>query len=420
MKCQFLGKVFRTICLGATGALFLRGGLKYFKDESSTQIEYRTYQDTERDIYPTITLCIWNNGFEQQLGLYDRKVLNETYKINDPLEYIHFLDGYIWQDEMIGVNYDDVTLNIEDRVEHIQVTNDRMQKLYGWSPKDKNSDEDTNSSFFFSNITQVFPFYTSYRHAWGKCFSLDLTVEKMPNIQGHLISEIMIKFKDIRIPGVNLQYVISYPGQILQGFPIDMEFAWSQRITTGYFKAKWFLIDSIEIFRKRNTDRNPCNKNWKGYDDAVFRDIIKKAKCRPPHWNISSNYPICNSKEKTKNVSIPGSSGKIAAASFLKSFLQPCDWLQAATLTTFAEQRGISLGGLIPTGGGKSADVVFQFKNDRYKEIKDTRNFDIESLIGNVGGYIGLFLGFAIWQLPAAVEFLDRKLQLLLGGELCH
>ena len=45
-------------------------------------------------------------------------------------------------------------------------------------------------------------------------------------------------------------------------------------------------------------------------------------------------------------------------------------------------------------------EIEFVFKVDTYKEIKKDRAFNIESFIGNVGGYIGLFLGFAIWSIP--------------------
>ena len=31
--------------------------------------------------------------------------------------------------------------------------------------------------------------------------------------------------------------------------------------------------------------------------------------------------------------------------------------------------------------------------DDSYKEIKQVRAYDIQSLIGNAGGYLGLFLG---------------------------
>ena len=44
------------------------------------------------------------------------------------------------------------------------------------------------------------------------------------------------------------------------------------------------------------------------------------------------------------------------------------------------------------------------FKGTTYKEILHIRSFDIESLVGNMGGYIGLFLGFAVWQVPDGIK----------------
>ena len=65
-------------------------------------------------------------------------------------------------------------------------------------------------------------------------------------------------------------------------------------------------------------------------------------------------------------------------------------------------------------------DIISKDKNEEYKEIKYTRAFDIENLIGNVGGYIGLFLGFAIWQLPDTIEFIAKKCSALFGGKIYH
>ena len=376
-------------------------------------MEYRKFQESKRDIYPTITFCIWNGRFEDKLGLYDREKLNKKYGIKEPGEYISFLKGHIWEDKMIEVDFDDVTLEIKDRIESIKIIGNKWQELYTWDMNDENRNESAESSSKFPQS----PFYTSYRHADGKCFSLDLAPEKMPNIRGQQINIVWIKFKNIRIPGINLEYMISYPGQILQGFTLDIESSWSQSITTGYLKGKNFFIDIVEVFRRRNTFlRKSCNKHWEKYDETVFSNIIKTANCKPPHWNISTDYPICNRKEKMKKVYIPLSPFKPASPKFLEKFLRPCDRIQAATFNTVSERRQLTWGGSISTDGVNSADVGFHFKNDRYKEIRYTRAFDIESLIGNVGGYIGLFLGFAIWQIPEAIEFLKIKLQTLQGG----
>ena len=44
--------------------------------------------------------------------------------------------------------------------------------------------------------------------------------------------------------------------------------------------------------------------------------------------------------------------------------------------------------------------ILLQFLEPNFKEIKQVKAFGIESLVGNVGGYIGLFLGYSFLQLP--------------------
>ena len=40
------------------------------------------------------------------------------------------------------------------------------------------------------------------------------------------------------------------------------------------------------------------------------------------------------------------------------------------------------------------------YPSQEYKEIEQVRAYDVQSLVGNVGGYIGLFLGYALRELP--------------------
>ena len=56
----------------------------------------------------------------------------------------------------------------------------------------------------------------------------------------------------------------------------------------------------------------------------------------------------------------------------------------------------------------KKIDIIF--KSVQYKEIKHIQAFNPESLVGNVGGYIGLFIGCAIWDAPDFIEFVYRKI----------
>ena len=46
---------------------------------------------------------------------------------------------------------------------------------------------------------------------------------------------------------------------------------------------------------------------------------------------------------------------------------------------------------------------MLNFQGDTYMEVVQSRAYDGQSLIGNAGGYVGLFLGVALVQLPSAI-----------------
>ena len=409
MEWYFLTKLIRISCLVVTVYCFMTFTLRHLKDEDSSIVQYRRFHDKKEDIYPSISICFYGRG------IYHPGKLNKTYGVGDATEYTKFLKGDLWDDRMVGINYDDVTIDLQDRIESIFVLGMQMKVLYGWAKIDDNTDDTVKDFRSASNFSKGFPFRTTYRLAEGKCFTLDLSGEKMPHIQGQLINSVGIIFKNILIPDVSIQYLISYPGQILRGFLIDSEVTWNLKITSGYVKKKLFLIDIIDVFRNRNTGHKPCDENWKEADDKILYDIIKMVDCKPPHWIFSTDYPICNSKEKMKNATVEISPFKHASPSFLEHFEEPYDGIQSATLNILVEPRK-NFSSLTSNDGLDSANVLFHFKNERYKEIKYFEAYDKWSLMADVGAVIGLFLGFAIWQIPDFIEFLNMKLRAWVEG----
>ena len=150
---RFVGKMFRFLCLASTGVFFIKGALKYFKNDSSSLVNYRTFHDTKRDIYPTISICFYG------ASLFDHKKLNGTYEIEDAGEYIKFLTGDFWEDRMTGVEYDDVTFDIKDHIKDIWVIGMDYEPLYGWKMDDQRTNETLKGSDSPSKSTKDFPFY---------------------------------------------------------------------------------------------------------------------------------------------------------------------------------------------------------------------------------------------------------------------
>ena len=45
-------------------------------------------------------------------------------------------------------------------------------------------------------------------------------------------------------------------------------------------------------------------------------------------------------------------------------------------------------------------EILLNFQGKTYMEIEQAKAYDFQSLIGNGGGYVGVFLGVALLQLP--------------------
>ena len=48
-------------------------------------------------------------------------------------------------------------------------------------------------------------------------------------------------------------------------------------------------------------------------------------------------------------------------------------------------------------------EVILEFTDTTYMEIEQVRDYGIQDVVGDVGGYLGLFLGFALLQIPEVI-----------------
>ena len=44
--------------------------------------------------------------------------------------------------------------------------------------------------------------------------------------------------------------------------------------------------------------------------------------------------------------------------------------------------------------------VIIEYQTLQYKEIKNVRAFSLESMFGQYGGFIGMFLGYSLLGIP--------------------
>ena len=142
--------------------------------EISAMVDFRPYLETEKDIYPSLSLCFKNSEFENTSennhGIYQKTPLINLYGLKDPTTYIEFLEGSRWDDSLLNIDYDRVTMNLVDYVEtvSIRVNSHQSDPVYTWNFNQEDSKE-------------TFPFRTTLRQARVKCFSFDFSLDLIPH-----------------------------------------------------------------------------------------------------------------------------------------------------------------------------------------------------------------------------------------------
>ena len=387
-----LASIFRFLCLILTLLLLSYCTWRYIQDGSTSLIDVRTYHTTKKDIYPSLSLCFYGNE------IYDRNKLNQTYGIKTPKDYMAFLEGQTWEDKMTKIEYDDVTMDLSNYVQSIDIAvNDLYSNpVYNWHSKHGKAME-TNQNSTISKSKEQFPFVVSFRQASFKCFSLDLSTELMPETKDQIIRIIEVTFRNLSSLNVHMSYYMHYPNQLIRTLPFDVEHPGYPGLVSGTLKEKNFRIQNVEVIRRRNTFKKPCNEEWRKDDHLLKLEILQTTKCKPPNW-VEFDYQICTDKNLMVKTNIR--EGDFGNPQFLKSVVRPCDELLHLSFNFVGVPRGLNESLEAPS----KLNVVF--KTAKYKEILHIRAFNIESLLGNMGGYVGLFLGFSIWQIPEAVKFL--------------
>ena len=387
---------FHVVCIATTLILLGYCFFKFMQNDSTSMVDFRPYHETEKDIYPSLSLCFkhydFQNTSENNQGIYQKEPLINLYGIKDPTPYIKFLEGTHWDENLLNVDYDKVTMNLVDYVDSvaIKVNSYISHPVYTWNPL---------------RSKESFPFRTTFRSARSKCFSFDFSLDLIPEIEStpkspKKVRELAIELKSLASLNVSLVYFAHYPNQLMRTTPLTVEYLKDEGVISGNLMSKQFWMDNLEVIRRRNTMKAPCYDGSKNWDEHVISQILDVTKCKPPHWT-EMNYPVCQNETLIQKLNIETDS--FANPEFFEQFIEPCDEVQSVSNNADEFKKTTN------ASKNSSTKLLFLYKNGKYKEIVHIRSFDVESLIGNMGGYVGLFLGFAIWQAPDAIELVFKS-----------
>ena len=119
--------LYHLVCLGSTVGLFFYCGWKFIQNKSNTLVDFRSFHQEDIDIYPSFSVCfnLAGNPTEDEVpdtdGLFNATKLKTIFGIEMLKDYVHFLQGRNWNRTMVDINYDDVTINLENYIDRISI-----------------------------------------------------------------------------------------------------------------------------------------------------------------------------------------------------------------------------------------------------------------------------------------------------------
>ena len=137
--------------------------------------------------------------------------------------------------------------------------------------------------------------------------------------------------------------------------------------------------------------------------------------CKAPYQKTIQDWPICNSQEKMRKTLFPIQTG-------LTSPCRTVETINARKTETYDKNLGpehqyqnMKIRGKI---WKEWFGVTYQFLSDKFTIKINKKEMDFESLVGYIGGYVGLFAGFAFAELPGMLSngfFSMKQLYVLLA-----
>ena len=355
---------------------------QYLLDEDVSRIDFALLNENEHNIYPTISFCIDKPFLEEDLKVYGINVSS----------YTDFLLGNVWDDKIAKIDYSKITIKLENHIFAISgLTN--SWKSYHFYPSKQSSRGNWQPTFYEINIAYVTMVY--------KCLSFEV-----PYIPKETIRTLSVYMNSSIFPNgirptrpYTLCVYYHYPHQSLRTTTKTCNLVQNDTRLDNY--SMFFRVQMVVALRQRNKRSHRCVEDRKNDDNYILSSIVKDIGCKPLHWKIDTSFPNCSRKEIMKMI------GEYTPHYYTNYPNPPCQRIKKI-LANYEEydmvddpEKGngeeyIEMRGIF--------EVKMKFEDETFLLIQQTRDFDIQSLVGNSGGYLGLFLGCAILQIPQGIK----------------
>ena len=386
-----IGVIFHVICVLLALYMAMKNIGRFHEDKSATVITYKRYGHTVEDIYPSFSVCLEGYGIYR----FNESAIFTAYGIHLS-DYEMMLEGR----QAFQYGYDPSIQRYRKRSlsPTFEPSIDLKTQALFQLPRiiEKTSFVATNESqsIFFGKKDEISverlldepPLYASYQSS--KLFCLTRKQSYTSDFIRHH-DAVLLDLSSVD-SNTKLEIFIHHPGQLLRSFD-------TPRLATVLTKVQGnavnFRVSQTTLLRKRSVQNNPCNKNIDDHDRFLLESLVNDTGCVPPYWrNIIDTYPSlseCSSPEQLKKI-----------YSLIKDYSKILEDREAPCLNMFSSAVWNEEGRDDLEICEKCIYLKIVYLDRSYEEITEIKGFGFEDFISGLGGFLGIFLGCSMMQIP--------------------
>ena len=393
--------------------------VKYFENHDASSIHYKEFNKVKENKYPTFSICIegedfYYNSFENPLfekfGMdsiqYGNVLKGQAGFVNvyDPKEKLY---RKVTKDfkNVSSMNFTKLDFKLSDVVAGLDfVTYNENDTMH-------------YRDISIENELKPFPFKLTFQTWKEKCFTRISKDQKDARRNYDFIS---LKAKTLTNKEfgekTKFKLIVHYPGQLMRSMHkpaltasfydlggITSRGSPGSGISVAEVKLRDIVIQQVTVLKMRKNSNQPCDDKILDDDTKFIDEVIKKSGCIPVYLKPlalnDSKYKECQSQTQLQNVYQVLNNYKDT----LLSYRPPCVDMRVLVREQLTEPL---------KNHHKEIDIKLTYNEGTYQEIINTRDFGMDTFWTSVGGFVGLFLGYSISQIPdliASIPDLFRK-----------
>ena len=383
--------IFNVICFLLALYMTLKNIGRFLDDTNNTTSTYKNYSQSVKDEYPGFSLCFEGDG----LYRFNESAIFAAYGI-DLGSYEEMLDGkqaFRYDYDPSSRRYSKISLtpNFEPNVgfqDHDLFQLPEIVKKVEFVSRNRSQSTyyGKRGTMSVGMVGEEPPLYVSYQSS--KIFCMTRQQNKILDTIRHY--DTLILKPSLLYSNTRLEVFIHYPGHLLRSFDtprLELQFSTLQD------KKFEFTVSQTTILRKRSVKYNHCNNNIEDHDRFLLQSISNDTGCVPPYWKgIIGGYSSlskCSSPEQLRKVQVLSKNYKKIS----ESRDAPCLDMFNSIMMKEAVHNDIKL-------CKKCTYIKIEYLDKYYEEIKEIEDFTFEDFISGLGGFIGIFLGYSMLQVP--------------------